>query len=119
MISRCLNKKDSGYKNYGGRGIKVCDRWLNSFEEFLSDMGHAPSPKHSIDRIENDGNYEPGNCRWATWKAQSRNKRSNRFLMINGEAKCIAEWAEIYGIKYNILHRRISRGLPIEEAIKK
>lgn len=77
MKARCRNPKNLEFKNYGGRGIKVCDRWLNSFEAFLGDMGRRPTPAHSIDRINNDGNYEPGNCRWATWKQQAANRRKS------------------------------------------
>ena len=76
---RCYNPKHIGYKNYGGRGIQVCDRWLNSFENFFADMGKAPSSKHSIDRFpNNDGNYEPSNCRWATAKEQNNNTRKTK-----------------------------------------
>jgi hypothetical protein len=74
MMSRCYNPKSSGYKYYGGRGITVCERWKNSSNSFMEDMGPRPSPKHSVDRINNDGNYEPSNCRWATWKEQANNK---------------------------------------------
>lgn len=72
---RCVNKDRHDYKNYGGRGITVCDRWRNSFPNFLADMGRKPSPELSIDRIDNEGNYEPGNCRWATAKQQRANRR--------------------------------------------
>lgn len=74
MKDRCLNSKHKAYKYYGGRGIKVCDRWLNSFENFILDMGKKPAPELSLERIENDGNYEPGNCRWATSKEQRLNR---------------------------------------------
>lgn len=77
MISRC-ETVTPGWKNYGGRGIKVCDRWRSSYPAFLKDMGRRPSPKHSLDRIDNDGNYEPSNCRWATKAVQSLNKRQRK-----------------------------------------
>jgi hypothetical protein len=78
MRSRCCNTKRHNYKNYGGRGIKVCDRWLNSFENFLADIGRKPGPEYSVDRINNDGNYEPGNCRWATPSEQRCNQGPHR-----------------------------------------
>ena len=77
MKMRCYNEKSSGYKYYGGRGIQICDRWLESYENFLADMGERPEGL-SIDRIENDGNYEPSNCRWATVLEQNRNKRKRK-----------------------------------------
>jgi len=77
MKQRCLNTNHKGYDDYGGRGIKVCDRWLNSFPNFLEDMGEKPGPEYSIDRIDNDGNYEPDNCRWATPSQQVLNQRRN------------------------------------------
>ena len=103
MIQRCYNPRRTRYPMYGGRGITVCQRWRESFEAFLKDMGTSPSPRHSIDRIDNNGNYEPGNLRWATAKEQSRNQRRNRVLTYQGETLCIAEWAERLGVAYATL----------------
>ncbi|CAB5212895.1 hypothetical protein UFOVP191_57 [uncultured Caudovirales phage] len=116
MISRCHNPKCKEYPYYGGRGITVCDRWL-SIENFLADMGMKPSQTHSLDRINNDGNYEPSNCRWATKKEQSRNKRSNRFIDHAGQSLTVSAWAEQQKIHYNTLHNRLKNGWPIEEAL--
>ena len=82
MKKRCYNPKSIGYKNYGARGIKVCDRWLHSFKNFLEDMGHKPGPEYSLDRKNNDGNYEPKNCRWATPEVQRNNTRKQQALRI-------------------------------------
>jgi hypothetical protein len=87
MKSRCLNSNVPAYDNYGGRGITVCDRWRDSFENFYEDMGDPPSPKHSIDRIDNDGNYEPGNCRWATMSEQNSNRRPYKHMCNRGDDK--------------------------------
>lgn len=84
MKGRCYRLNHPRYKDWGGRGIRVCDRWINSYENFLADMGRAPSPTHSIDRINNDGNYEPGNCRWATVQEQNKNKRKKKSPRFSG-----------------------------------
>lgn len=109
MKKRCYNPNYNGFKNYGGRGISVCERWMDSFENFFSDMGKRPSEKHSIDRVENNGNYEPGNCRWATKKHQNRNKRNNHKLCFSGESKTIQEWSEITGINHGTIESRIRK----------
>lgn len=118
IINRCHRPCHGSYKNYGARGIVVCDRWRASVKDFIADMGLSPSPKHSIERIDNDGNYEPGNCRWATKIEQCRNVRSNRLFEWNGKTMCAAEIAESVGLKYSTLHTRLERGWPIEEAVK-
>lgn len=117
MLSRCYKSSDAWYRHYGGRGIKVCDRWLHSFENFLADMGPRPSPKHSIDRRDNDGNYEPGNCRWATAKEQNRNQRGNRVVIIENRSLTLAELSELSGISSSTLSHRLNLGLSPEEAI--
>jgi len=109
--TRCYNKNAKCYENYGGRGIKVCQKWLDSFANFLEDMGPRPSKSHSIDRYpDNDGDYEPSNCRWATRKEQANNKRSNHRLTINGETKSILEWSEASGLSYNAIWYRLRAG---------
>jgi len=115
MKSRCLSPKDQRYPRYGGRGISVCDRWLE-FENFLTDMGERPRGR-SLDRIDNDGNYEPGNCRWATQLEQQSNRRSNRLLTFRGETLCMTEWARRIGISAQALFTRLKRGWPVDVAL--
>lgn len=107
MIRRCTSPSTSAYKHYGGRGITVCDRWRKSFPAFLEDMGLRPSAKHSIDRVNNDGNYEKSNCRWSTQKEQMRNKRTNRLLTFKGRTAPLVVWAEEYKINAQTLRDRI------------
>jgi hypothetical protein len=102
MKRRILDPTNKNYFRYGGRGIKVCSRWLESFENFLEDMGAAP-PGMKLDRKDNDGDYCKDNCRWTTQKRQCRNKGNNIILTLNGASKCIAEWAEEIGISQNTL----------------
>ena len=106
MKQRCLNPKTVGWERYGGRGIAVCERWL-VFSNFLADMGEAPSVKHSLDRIDNNRNYEPGNCRWATKAEQDNNRSSNVKVTIDGKTHNIKEWALLAGIQYPTLYRRL------------
>lgn len=110
---RCYDPRHVSYPQYGARGIVVCARWSN-FQNFLIDMGKRPSLEHQIERINNNGNYEPMNCRWATAKEQARNRRSNRRLTINGETRCVTEWAHIVNLRPNILFSRIYAGWPVE-----
>lgn len=118
MISRCETPSSSAYKNYGARGIKVCERW-HVFENFLSDMGE-PTPDQSIDRIDVNGDYCPENCRWETKKNQQRNTTRNVMLTMNGKTQCIADWAIEYGMKFTTLYMRITRsGMSIDEAVSK
>jgi hypothetical protein len=118
MISRCYYEKSSEFPSYGGRGITVCDRWRESFENFYSDMGAKPSRLHSIDRIDNDGSYEPENCRWATLAEQNTNKRSNRKITAFGVTKCLVEWSRQTGLpSQSIIHRIDIQHLSPEEAL--
>jgi len=116
MRTRCTNPRQKHYQRYGGRGIAVCERW-NSFENFLADMGPKPSAEHSIDRIDNDGNYCPENCRWATGSEQARNKRGNTVLTHDGKTLCAVEWAEITGISAWNIRNRIHLGWTAERAL--
>lgn len=117
MKQRCYYKGYRRYDRYGGRGIKVCDSWLESFENFYNDMGPKPSPKHSLDRIDTNGNYCPENCRWATKKEQARNRRNTKLITHNGRTASIPEWSEITGIPQQLIHTRIRRGWSDEDAI--
>lgn len=119
MIARCEDPSSEHFDRYGGRGIVICERWRRDFSAFLADMGPLPSPKHSIERLRNDGNYEPGNCEWVTVKAQARNKSNNRVIVAFGQSKCLAEWAEAIGISPTSLAERIDRGWSPERAVSK
>lgn len=117
MRGRCYNKKHDSFNNYGGRGITVCERW-KKYQNFLADMGRAPSTEHSIDRKNNNGNYEPGNCRWATKKEQSNNTRKNRFLEYKGQFKTISQWSDLLNRKHQIVRNRLHIGWSIERALE-
>ena len=104
ILGRCNNPKDAAFKNYGGRGVRVHDSW-NDFSRFLLDVGHSPTPEHSLDRINNDGNYEPGNVRWVLRKEQSRNTRRN----IKVRGMCLKDACELAGVSYDAAQARIRR----------
>lgn len=118
MRSRCNNPKNNRYHSHGGRGIVVCERWQNSFENFLADMGNKPSSRHSLDRTDNSGNYCAENCRWASPKVQSRNTRRNRSLTYNGRTMLLAEWSDELGMKRTTITQRIDAyGWSVEKAL--
>ncbi len=118
LRNRCYNQNVPEFKHYGGRGITVCDRWLNNFEAFFKDMGKRPSSKHTIDRRDNDGNYEPGNCRWATQTTQQNNKRSNFIVSVAGREQTLKEVCRDIGVNYQLVWLRIQRyGYTIQEAV--
>lgn len=114
---RCYNPNCKSYYRYGGRGIKMCERWLNSFEAFYTDMGPRPSSEHSIDREDTFGNYEPSNCRWATIIEQQNNMRTNVVLEFQGRKATLAEWSRLTGITYTALSTRLDRGWTVERAL--
>lgn len=115
MRQRCLNPNNPAYKNYGGRGITIAPEW-DSYQRFWEDMGDVPDGM-SIERIDNDGNYEPGNCRWATRLEQGRNTRKCRAITFQGTTKTITEWAEQYGLQKSTLSQRIRNGWDMERAL--
>lgn len=117
MRQRCNDVNFPGYAKYGAKGIRVCERW-NSFENFLADMGEKPSPRHSIDRMNPRGNYEPGNCTWATAKQQQNNRTNNRRITFRGETLTLMQWAERLGIRRERIAARIDRlGWSVERAL--
>lgn len=115
---RCLNPNDSNYRNYGGRGISICEHWY-SFDNFLNDMGFPPSPNHTIDRIDVNGNYEPSNCRWATPSEQARNRRNTPLYSYNGKTMSLIEWAEYLGIRTITLRKRLEYGWTLDKVFSK
>lgn len=115
---RASNPNASDYKRYGGRGIKVCGRWLDSFEAFYEDMGDKPTGK-TLERINNDGNYSPENCKWATHREQANNRTTNKYFTIDGETLTMAQWARRCTVNYQTLRSRIRAGWHIEKALNK
>ena len=117
MKDRCLNEKARQYADYGGRGITICDAWIDDFEAFMRDMGPRPSVRHSVERMNNDGGYGPDNCRWALPLDQGNNKRNNVFLEIDGERLTVSQWARRVGLRPNVIQKRLKRGWPAVRAV--
>jgi hypothetical protein len=118
MKSRCRNPKLKKFKYYGGAGVTVCDRWANSFEDFLADLGPRPSPKHSLDRFPNrKGNYEPGNVRWATKQQQTDNRDSTKMIVLNGQSLVLREVCAQKSLNLKVVARRLDLGWSPEKAI--
>lgn len=113
--ARCCKPGHRAYPRYGGRGIVLCERW-QAFETFLSDMGMRPSPKHSVDRIDNNGSYSPENCRWATTKEQNSNSRHNRMVSYSGQTLTVDQWSKKLNISRLVLTKRLNSGWSIERA---
>jgi hypothetical protein len=127
MKQRCLNPRHQAYANYGGRGITICDRWRHSFTTFLADMGPRPEGR-TLDRVDNDGNYEPGNCRWATKSTQLSNRRpglrresstrsARRPATLDGVTRSLSQWAKSVGLSYCCVEKRLAKGWSIERAL--
>jgi hypothetical protein len=116
LRDRCTKPRVKNYKDYGGRGITVCPEW-SSFERFYADMGPRPSPRHSLDRIDNDGPYSAENCRWAMPVEQLRNRRTTRRLTYRGQTMTIAAWAGVVGLPWRVIADRVRLGWPLERAL--
>jgi hypothetical protein len=116
MLARCYNPKNKSFSRYGGRGVTVCTIWRRSFDCFFRDVGFPPAACYSLDRIDNEGAYEPGNVKWSTPEEQCRNRRSNRLITFQGEEKTMTEWAAQFGLKPATLWARLRSGWPMERA---
>lgn len=116
MKQRCLNENHKSHKDYGGREITICERWLDSFENFFADMGERPKGT-TLDRKDTNGNYEPGNCRWASSKVQGNNKRSSRNITFMGLTRTLKQWADASGISNKALAYRLANGWDMKEAL--
>lgn len=117
MKQRCSNPKAGSYPRYGGRGVAVCERWSDSFEAFLADMGPRPSVDHSIERLDNDGDYEPANCRWATRSEQARNRASSTSVTVDGKTQTVIAWAEEVGCDPFTIYARLRKGWEPKKAV--
>lgn len=118
MRRRCEDPREPAFKHYGARGISVCPEWRDSFQAFVADVGPRPSASYSLDRYpNNDGNYEPGNVRWATQSQQMRNFRDNKIVNIDGDRMSLAEACERRGAQYRVVYDRLRHGWPLDEAM--
>ena len=118
MKHRCYNTNNPHYKYYGGKGVTVCERWINSFDNFLQDMGSRPGDNYSLDRFpDKNGNYSPGNCRWATIKEQNRNKSTTIFYYFNGENKLVSEWATHFNVSHKTISNKLKLGMPFLDIV--
>lgn len=117
MKTRCLNPNAANYADYGGRGITICAKWVNSFEAFLADMGMRPTPAHTLDRIDVAGNYEPSNCRWASPQEQGDNKRNTKRLTVGGETLSMSQWVARTGLRRDTISARLKHGWTPERAV--
>lgn len=117
MLKRCEKPSATGYQHYGGRGIRVCERWHN-FWKFVEDVGAKPGPEHQLDRTNNNGHYEPGNVQWSTSREQHKNTRRNTRLTVNGVTKIAADWAAEHGMPRSTFHNRLLRGWTPEQAVR-
>lgn len=118
MRQRCTNPRSKKFAEYGARGITVCNRWIESFENFLADMGERPSPKHTIERIDNARGYQPDNCTWAIQRTQQQNRRDNNVVTYQGESLCISEWTRRLDLPVGLVSQRLHRlGWTVEKAL--
>lgn len=117
MKERCLNPASKDFPRYGGRGIEISAAWIDDAGAFVAHVGPRPTPLHSIDRIDVNGDYEPGNVRWATRKEQQQNRRCNVMVTLRGETKCLSQWCRDLGVSFEMVHGRIRRGWPPERSL--
>jgi hypothetical protein len=120
MRDRCYHAYCTGYENYGGRGIRMCVEWFDNPDRFATDMGPRPSPKHTLERNDNDGNYEPENCRWATWTEQANNRRHSaqaKLITFRGETLSMGGWARRIGLSRGVVWARLNQGWSTEDAL--
>ena len=118
MVARCTKPDHPSHKDYGGRGIRVSVKWL-AFENFFADMGLRPSSEHTLERKDNNGNYEPSNCRWATHQEQCNNRRNSRYIVLGSERRTVAEWSKITGINIQTIYHRLRRGKSPGECLRR